>query len=317
MHQLAAILLASLAASDAFSPTTQKQLTPFASSFTQQFQLSHRRTDARSSVKLNMMFDQLTSALTEVTKNFGPKKRITEQSIKPALREVRRALLDADVNIDVADALIDGVKKRSLGEEVLKGVTADQQFIKAMYDELLDMMGGDSSIESAGPMGGGDGAPADTLAVGSVEKPAVILLAGLQGAGKTTAAGKLALYLKEREVDYTAKTEGDETVLTNQLPKRNRKVLLVAADVYRPAAIAQLEILGKNVGVEVFSMGTEADPVDIAKSALEKAKSEGFDTVLVDTAGRQVIDNKLMNELKRIKQTGEFLFIYENSHKGG
>jgi signal recognition particle subunit SRP54 len=127
---------------------------------------------------------------------------ITEQSIKPALRDVRRALLDADVNIEVADALIDGVKKRSLGEEVLKGVTADQQFIKAMYDELLDMMGGDSSsrssAETAIPMGGGNGAPAATLAVGRVGDPAVILLAGLQGAGKTTAAGKLALYLKER-----------------------------------------------------------------------------------------------------------------------
>ena len=112
--------------------------------------------------------------------------RITEASIKPALREVRRALLDADVNIDVADAMIDGVRKRSLGEEVIKGVTADQQFIKAMYDELLDMMGGDSKIQSSSPMGGGDGTPAATLAVGSPEKPAVVLLAGLQGAGKVS-----------------------------------------------------------------------------------------------------------------------------------
>jgi len=248
------------------------------------------------------MFDQLTNALTEIAKNFGPRKRITESSIKPALREVRRALLDADVNIDVADALIEGVKKRSLGEEVIKGVTADQQFIKAMYDELLDMMGGDSSVQSFS-MGGGDGAPASTLAVGTPENPAVVLLAGLQGAGKTTAAGKLALYLKEREADYSALSgvEGGEPVLASKLPKTARKVLLAAADVYRPAAITQLEILGKSINVEVFSMGSDADPVDIAKEAVAKAKKEGFDTVIVDTAGRQVIDADLMAELRNIK----------------
>lgn len=249
-----------------------------------------------------MMFDQLTNALTEVAKNFGPKKRITESSIQPALREVRRALLDADVNIDVADALIDGVKKRSLGEEVLKGVTADQQFIKAMYDELLDMMGGDSSVQSSSQMTG-EGAPAATLAAGTAEKPAVVLLAGLQGAGKTTAAGKLALYLKERERDYTVASEmdDDKPLIANNLPTTNRKVLLVAADVYRPAAIKQLEVLGEAIGVEVFSMGTDANPVDIAKEALEKARREGFDTVIVDTAGRQVIDADLMDELRNIK----------------
>jgi signal recognition particle subunit SRP54 len=213
-------------------------------------------------------------------------------------------LLDADVNIDVADALIDGVKKRSLGEEVMKGVSADQQFIKAMYDELLDMMGGDS--ESATQMGGAEnGAPAATLAVGTPEEPAVVLLAGLQGAGKTTVAGKLALYLKEREVNYAAEIEGDEPVMKNKLPKRNRKVLLAAADVYRPAAIKQLEILGESIGVEVFSMGTDANPVDIAAKAVEKAKTEGFDTVVVDTAGRQVIDTNLMNELKEIQNKGK------------
>jgi signal recognition particle subunit SRP54 len=125
-----------------------------------------------------MMFDQLTSALSEVAQNFGPKKRITESSIKQALRQVRRALLDADVNVEVADTLIEGVRKRSLGTEVLQGVTAEQQFIKAMYDELLDMMGGDSSTATAGA--GPSMLPA-TLAVGSAEDPAVILLAGLQG----------------------------------------------------------------------------------------------------------------------------------------
>ena len=210
------------------------------------------------------------------------------------------------MNIDVADALIEGVKKRSLGEEVIKGVTADQQFIKAMYDELLDMMGGDSSTQSSSQMTG-EGAPAATLAVGKGNKPAVVLLAGLQGAGKTTAAGKLALYLKERERDYSAASElgEDKAVIANNLPTTNRKVLLAAADVYRPAAIKQLEVLGQSINVEVFSMGTDANPVDIAKEAVEKAKREGFDTVIIDTAGRQVIDADLMDELRNIKNAGK------------
>lgn len=253
---------------------------------------------------LNMMFDQLSSAISDVAKNLGPKKRITEKGIQKALKEVRRALLDADVNVGVADTLIEGVKKRAVGQEMIKGVTADQQFIKSMYDELLDMMGGESSA-AAQPGGPPSSVPAATLATGSANEPAVILLAGLQGAGKTTAAGKLALYLKEREVDYDAVEEmGEEagTMLASRMPTRNRKVLLAAADVYRPAAITQLEVLGESIGVDVFTMGTEADPVDIAASALEKAKSEGYDTVLVDTAGRQVIDDDLMDELRRIKE---------------
>lgn len=132
-------------------------------------------------------------------------------------------------------------------------------------------------------------------------------IAGLQGAGKTTAAGKLALYLKEREVDYDAAgrmEEGEEELLSTKMKKRERKVLLVAADVYRPAAIKQLEILGESIKVDVFSKGTDANPVDIAAEALQKAKDEGYDTVLVDTAGRQVIDTDLMNELRRIKEKG-------------
>ena len=237
---------------------------------------------------------------------------MTEKSIQKALKDVRRALLDADVNLDVADTLIQGVKKRSIGAEVTKGVTADQQFIKAMYDELLDMMGGDSSVT---PVNGvTSNVPVATLATAkSNDDPAVILLAGLQGAGKTTAAGKLALFLKEREVDYDAVNAMDEEessqLLTSRMPTRSRKVLLVACDVYRPAAISQLEILGESVGVDVFSMGTEADPVDIARQAVQKAKDEGYDTVLVDTAGRQVIDTDLMDELKRVKEEGED-FIY-------
>ena len=290
----------------AFTPTNVLR-NQFSSSFTGSTTGALReRRQERAGTQLNMMFDQLSKAITTAVNDFG-KQRITEESIKPALRSVRRALLDADVNIDVADALIDGVKKRSLGEEVLKGVSADQQFIKAMYDELVDMMGGDSSVKSDAPMGPSATAPpASTLATGTPEDPAVVLLAGLQGAGKTTAAGKLALYLKEREVDYTVEIDEDvdqDTMTTARLPKRNRKVLLAAADVYRPAAITQLEILGKSVDVEVFSMGTEADPVDIAQKALAKAKAEGFDTLIVDTAGRQIIDDNLMGELQRIKET--------------
>jgi signal recognition particle subunit SRP54 len=232
----------------------------------------------------------------------------------PALRSVRRALLDADVNVNVADTLIEGVKTRSLGKEVLEGITAEQQFIKAMYDELLDMMGGDSTNNNNNINNNNNNninnniLPAATLAYrrpGTGERPTVVLLAGLQGAGKTTAAGKLALYLKEREVDYDAvianQQQQQPQVLASNLPKRQRKVLLVAADVYRPAAIKQLQILGESIQVDVFSKGTDADPVDIAREALLKATAEGYDTVLVDTAGRQVVDTDLMNELRNIK----------------
>lgn len=253
-------------------------------------------------VQLDMMFDQLSAAISQVAQSLGPKRRITEESIQPALKQVRRALLDADVNVNVADTLIDGVRKRSLGTEVIKGITAEQQFIKAMYDELLDMMGGTvvAGTESQRP----STIPAATLATGIVGDPAVVLLAGLQGAGKTTTAGKLALFLKEREVDYDAVAamgDGASQQVTSRLPKRERKVLLVAADVYRPAAIKQLEILGESIGIPVFSKGTEANPVDIVLEGIAKAKAEGFDTVVVDTAGRQVIDVSLMNELREIK----------------
>ena len=124
------------------------------------------------------MFDQLAKALTEVVENIGPRKRITEKSIQSALRQVRRALLDADVNVQVADTLLDGVRKRSLGEDIIQGVTAEQQFIKAMYDELLDMMGGDSATANANVP---SVMPAATLASGTAQEPAVVLLAGLQG----------------------------------------------------------------------------------------------------------------------------------------
>ncbi|CAB9496740.1 Signal recognition particle 54 kDa protein [Seminavis robusta] len=284
------------------SSSSSSFLSPYAS-----VSQSHSKSPSRcgsgsgSGTQLNMMFDQLTEAISSIAKQLGPKQKITEASVKPALRGVRRALLDADVNVNVADTLIDGVKSRSLGKEVMEGVTAEQQFIKAMYDELLDMMGGDSATAKSTQQ---TYKPAATLAF-TKDKPTVVLLAGLQGAGKTTAAGKLALYLKEREVDYDAVNPEDdqETQLASKLPKRQRKVLLVAADVYRPAAIKQLEILGESIQVDVFSKGTDANPVDIAREALQKAANEGYDTVLVDTAGRQIIDKDLMTELKRIKET--------------
>jgi signal recognition particle subunit SRP54 len=177
-----------------------------------------------------------------------------------------------------------------------------------MYDELLDMMGGDSSLQQSTSGIAPGATPAATLAVGTSNDPAVILLAGLQGAGKTTAAGKLALFLKEREVDYDVVEQMGEKaseMVPSRMPKRQRKVLLVAADVYRPAAIKQLQILGESVGVEVFTLGSEADPVDIVSASIEKAKAEGYDTVVVDTAGRQVIDDNLMKELKRMKQVAD------------
>ncbi|KAL7548642.1 hypothetical protein ACHAWF_011910 [Thalassiosira exigua] len=272
------------------------------------------RPSRPTTTRLDMMFDSLSSALTEAASAFGGKQRMTEASVAPALKSVRRALLDADVNLEVANALIDGVRRRSLGQEVTKGVTAEQQFIKAMYDELLELMGGDPS--TSGGMGGAPSlqSPTATLAYRDGEKPTVILLAGLQGAGKTTAAGKLALYLKEREVDASAvesmSEEERSNTLSSRLPKRNRKVLLVAADVYRPAAIEQLQILGTKVEVEVFSMGADVDPADIATEALKKATQEGHDTVLVDTAGRQAVDEELMEELRRVKAAGEFIYLW-------
>jgi len=298
LSSLVLVVVAATLATDAFAPSSS--FTSF--SGRQWAVVKSKRQHGGASTGLGMMFDQLSSALSDVASALGPKKRMTEKSIQNALKDVRRALLDADVNVAVADTLIDGVKKRSVGQEVLKGVTADQQFIKYMYDELLDIMGGDSTADNSKTS---SNIPAATLAAAaSPEDPAVVLLAGLQGAGKTTAAGKLALYLKEREVDYDAvEAMGDEAskMLTSRMPTRQRKVLMAAADVYRPAAIKQLEVLGESIGVDVFTMGTDADPVDIAAAAVEKAKAEGYDTVLVDTAGRQVIDEALMDELRRIK----------------
>lgn len=167
------------------------------------------------------MFDQLTSAISAVAKNLGPKQRITEQSIKGALRETRRALLDADVNVEVADTLIEGVRKRSLGENVLEGITAEQQFIKALYDELVDIFGGDSSaasVDASAPS-----LPAATIAVGTAERPAVILLAGLQGAGKVRLLCVMLLLLMKTFALFLLFTSF-VTLLTDDCRRKTRLV---------------------------------------------------------------------------------------------
>ncbi|AGY57020.1 signal recognition particle protein [Gloeobacter kilaueensis] len=210
------------------------------------------------------MFDALSEKLEEAWRKLRGQDRITEGNIDEALRDVRRALLEADVNFQVVKEFIADVRDDALGAEVIKGVTPDQQFIKIVYDQLLKTMG-----EENVPL-------AESQVKG---RPAVILMAGLQGTGKTTATAKLALYLH----------------------KNNKKALLAAADVYRPAAIDQLQTLGAQIQVPVFSEGAAADPVDIARHALDQAIAGRYDVLIVDTAGRLSIDEAMMAELERIK----------------
>jgi signal recognition particle subunit SRP54 len=208
------------------------------------------------------MFDALADRLEEAWKKLRGQDKITAANIQETLSEVRRALLSADVNLQVVKQFVAEVEKQALGAEVISGVNPGQQFIKIVYDELVKVMG-----ESNVPL-----AQAQTA-------PTVILMAGLQGTGKTTATAKLALYLR----------------------KENRTALMVATDVYRPAAIDQLLTLGKQIDVPVFELGTGANPVEIARQGVAKAKELGVDTVLIDTAGRLQIDPEMMAELARIK----------------
>ncbi len=210
------------------------------------------------------MFDALAEKLDDAWKKLRGQDKISKSNIQDTLREVRRALLAADVNLEVVKTFIADVESKALGEDVISGVNPGQQFIKIVYDELVKVMG-----ESQVPL-----AQADS-------PPTVILMAGLQGTGKTTATAKLALYLR----------------------KQNRSSLMVGTDVYRPAAIDQLLTLGKQIDVPVFEMGTDADPVDIARQGIAKAKELGVDTVIVDTAGRLQVDEEMMGELSRIKDT--------------
>ncbi|MEL7075265.1 MAG: signal recognition particle protein [Cyanobacteria bacterium J06631_6] len=208
------------------------------------------------------MFDALADRLDDAWKKIRGQDKISKSNIQDTLNEVRRALLSADVNLQVVKGFIADVEQKALGEGVISGVNPGQQFIKIVYDELVKVMG-----ESNVPLAQAD------------EAPTVILMAGLQGTGKTTATAKLALYLRKQE----------------------RSCLMVGTDVYRPAAIDQLLTLGNQIDVPVFEMGTDANPVEIARQGIAKAKELGVDTVIVDTAGRLQIDDDMMGELSQIK----------------
>jgi signal recognition particle subunit SRP54 len=206
-------------------------------------------------------FESLSERLQEVFKKLRGKGKINEEDVKVAMREVRLALLEADVNFKVVKDFIARVRDRAVGQEVLQSITPGQQVIKIVHDEMTALMGGSESKLNM-----------------SARPPIVVMVVGLQGSGKTTSSAKLA----------------------KRLVKEGRRPLLVAADVYRPAAIKQLQVLGEQVGVPVFSMG-EQNPVSIARGAVEYAKSQNRDVVILDTAGRLHINEELMNELKQIK----------------
>ncbi|GBO54594.1 signal recognition particle, subunit Ffh SRP54 [Pseudanabaena sp. lw0831] len=208
------------------------------------------------------MFDEIADKFEAAWKKLRGQDKISDSNIQGAIREVRRALLEADVNLQVVKEFVEEISKQAQGADVIAGVRPDQQFIKIVYDELVRTMG-----------------EANVPLAESTNAPTVILMAGLQGTGKTTATAKLALHLR----------------------KLDRTTLLVATDVYRPAAIDQLLTLGKQINVPVFEMGADADPVEIARQGLAKAKELGVDTVIVDTAGRLQIDRDMMDELKRVK----------------
>lgn len=207
------------------------------------------------------LFASLSERLNHIFSKLTKRGRLTELEIKTAMREVRVALLEADVNIKVAKEFCANVSEKAVGEKILESLNPSQQVIKIVNEELIALMGPGSVKLTVAP-----------------NPPTVIMMCGLQGAGKTTLCGKLALLLK----------------------KGGKKPLLVACDVYRPAAINQLKVVGKNVQTEVFEKGSQ-DPVKTSKEAIEYAKSMGYDTVIIDTAGRLEIDENLMQELERIK----------------
>ena len=222
------------------------------------------------------MFENLTDKLERSFKVLKGEGKITEINVAETVKEIRRALIDADVNYKVAKSFTDEVKQKALGSNVLTAVKPGQMLTKIVHDELAALMGGTST---------------DIKLEGT---PAVILIAGLQGSGKTTFSGKLALQLRE---------------------KRNRSVLLVAGDVYRPAAIDQLKILGEQVGVEVYTEEGNTNPVQIAENAIKYARSKSINTVIVDTAGRLAVDEAMMQEITAIKATVnpcETLFVVDS-----
>src|SRR3954471_11944600 len=222
------------------------------------------------------MFDSLQDKLDRALKNLKGQGKISELNVAETLKEVRKALLDADVNYKVAKTFTDTVKEKALGQNVLTAVSPGQLLIKITHDELAGLMGGTK----------------EDIYLGG--NPTIILMSGLQGSGKTTFTGKLANYLKT---------------------KKGKKPLMVACDVYRPAAIDQLHVLGEQIDVEVFSNKEEKNPVKIAEAAIKQAKENGNSVVLVDTAGRLAVDEQMMNEiaeLKKIIKPNEILFVVDS-----
>lgn len=209
-----------------------------------------------------MAFEGLSSRLQEITKKFKGKARVTESDLKDMLREVKLALLEADVNYKIVKDFITQINEKALGQDVLKSLTPGQQVVKIVKDQLVELLGGTESKINFNP-----------------NPPTVIMLVGLQGSGKTTTAGKLA----------------------NLLRKQGKNPLLVACDVYRPAAIKQLQVVGKQLNIQVFSNEESKDVVHIAKQAMNMAISKLNDVVIIDTAGRLHIDEELMQELKNLK----------------
>ncbi len=210
-----------------------------------------------------MAFESLSEKLQNVFKNLRSKGRLTEADVKTALKEVKLALLEADVSFKVVKQFIKNVQERAIGQDVMNGLNPGQMVIKIVNEELVNLMGSETT----------------EIALKPANEITVIMMAGLQGAGKTTTTAKIAAKLKSK----------------------GRKPLLAACDVYRPAAIRQLEINGEKVGVAVFSMGDKQNPVDIAKAAIEHARNNGYNVVILDTAGRLHVDESMMEELENIK----------------
>lgn len=220
------------------------------------------------------MFENLSEKLERSLKNLKGEGKITEINISETLKEVRRALLDADVSYKVAKEFCDNVKKKAIGSNVLTAVKPQQMMVKIVHDELTEFMGSESS------------------SINLKGSPAVVLVAGLNGSGKTTFSGKLALYLK----------------------KKGSKVLLAACDTFRPAAIEQLKTLAEGIGIKVFSIEGEKDPVKVANAAVSQARIEGYNVVIVDTAGRLAVDEELMQEIRTMHQAvkpSETLFVVD------
>ncbi len=221
------------------------------------------------------MFENLSERLERSFKFIKGEGRITEINIAETLKDIRRALLDADVNFKIAKNFTDNVKQKALGQSVLTAIKPGQMLTKIVHDELIDLMGGQSQE------------------INIRQTPSVILISGLQGSGKTTFSGKLASYLKN---------------------KKGRNPLLVACDIYRPAAIEQLKVLGTQIDVPVYTEDNNREPVKIAKEAIKHAKQHGYNVVIIDTAGRLAIDQEMMNEIAAIKQAvdpHEILFVVD------